>query len=424
VSTPPFHGWRAVWAAFTVALLAWGVGFYGPGVYLAALHAERGWSVSLVSAAITAHFLLGALAVARFPALDARFGVARVVGFGAAATALGLCGWALAPYPGWLFLAALFTGTGWALTSGAAVNAIVAPWFDRRRAPALSMAYNGASMGGVVFTPLWAALIAALGFTVAAPLVALLLLGVMGGLALTVLRDTPTRLGQRVDGATEDAAPPAPRTPRPRLATGRAVWRDRRFATLSAGFSIAVFAQVGLIAHLFSLMAPALGAMGAGLAMSLLTVCAVAGRSILAALLKGEEQRRRAAVLNIGVQVLGSLCLLLAGAEGTALLLAGCVLFGLGVGNLVSLPPLIAQSEFDAADVGRVVALVTAVNQAAYAFAPALFGLLRDATGSGAAVFAAAGVVQVAAAAVLHRREASPPSGPPTTGGREAPGPP
>jgi MFS-type transporter involved in bile tolerance (Atg22 family) len=65
---------------------------------------------------------------------------------------------------------------------------------------------------------------------------------------------------------------------------------------------------------------------------------------------------------------------------------------------------LIAQAEFARADVGRVVALVTAVNQAAYAFAPAGFGLLRDATGDGAAVFAAAAVLQAVAALILLRR--------------------
>ncbi len=50
----------------------------------------------------------------------------------------------------------------------------------------------------------------------------------------------------------------------------------------------------------------------------------------------------------------------------------------LGVGNLISLPPLIAQREFRPADVVTVVALVTAINQAVFAFAPAIFGGLRD----------------------------------------------
>ena len=29
-----FYGWRVVWAAFVVAVFGWGLGFYGPPVYL------------------------------------------------------------------------------------------------------------------------------------------------------------------------------------------------------------------------------------------------------------------------------------------------------------------------------------------------------------------------------------------------------
>ncbi len=47
-----FFGWQVVAAAFVLAVFAWGVGFYGPGVYLHALHAREGWSLSLISAAM------------------------------------------------------------------------------------------------------------------------------------------------------------------------------------------------------------------------------------------------------------------------------------------------------------------------------------------------------------------------------------
>jgi hypothetical protein len=75
------------------------------------------------------------------------------------------------------------------------------------------------------------------------------------------------------------------------------------------------------------------------------------------------------------------------------------MLFGLGVGNLVSLPPLIAQSEFRPADVGTVVALVTAINQAVFALAPAIFGALRDYTGNYVVAFLMAAAAQVVAQA-------------------------
>ncbi len=83
------------------------------------------------------------------------------------------------------------------------------------------------------------------------------------------------------------------------------------------------------------------------------------------------------------------------------LLLGGCVLFGLGVGNLVSLPPLIIQREFAAADVGRAVALTVAINQAVFAFAPAVLGVLRDIEGDYRLAFAVAAVIQLAAAMIV-----------------------
>jgi len=137
-TTDSASGRPAIMAGFTVALLAWGLGFYGPGVLLAALHERHGWPVATVSAAITVHFLSGAVLVARFPALQARLGLAWLVAGGGVLLALGIAAWSLVPQAWMLFPAALVSGAGWALTSGAAVNAIVAPWFERGRPAALS----------------------------------------------------------------------------------------------------------------------------------------------------------------------------------------------------------------------------------------------------------------------------------------------
>ena len=85
----------------------------------------------------------------------------------------------------------------------------------------------------------------------------------------------------------------------------------------------------------------------------------------------------------------------------TGALVAGCVLFGLGLGNLVSLPPLIVESEFAAADAGRVVALAIAVNQASFSFAPGVFGAVHDLAGSYAAPLALAVILQTTAAVLV-----------------------
>ena len=165
--------------------------------------------------------------------------------------------------------------------------------------------------------------------------------------------------------------------------------------------AIGLFVQVGLIAHMFSLLVPALGAQLAGLAMGAATAAAIGGRTLVGWLMPAGADRRLVACANAVVQIVGSLAFMAAGAN-VPLLVAGVLLFGVGIGNATSLPPLIAQSEFVEADVGRVVSLIVATSQAAYAFAPAAFGVIRELTAAdGGALFAAAAVIQAASIVVF-----------------------
>jgi MFS family permease len=403
--TRPFFGWRVVAATFLLATFGWGVGFYGPPVFLYAVVARTGWPDALVSAAVTAHFLVGALVVGNLPRLYRALGVPRVTVLGAVLLALGVLGWALADRPWHLGLAAIASGAGWVAMGAAAVNALIAPWFDQRRPAALGMAYNGASLGGVIFSPLWIALIAAIGFSATAMSVGGVMVLVMGFLSWGVFSRTPESLGQGPDGT-----PPRPRVARPVASTppgGRALRRDRRFLTLAAGMMLGLFAQIGLLAHLFSLLVPMLGASIAGVAMGGATLAAILGRSATGWLMPGTADRRLIACLGYAVQALGSVLFIVAGGAGGPWLFLGLLLFGLGIGNATSLPPLIAQSEFTPAEAARVVPLIVAIGQAGYAFAPAAFGLLRDGPvaghldpgSTGAALFACAALVQIAAIA-------------------------
>jgi len=76
-------------------------------------------------------------------------------------------------------------------------------------------------------------------------------------------------------------------------------------------------------------------------------------------------------------------------------------LFGLGVGNLVSLPPLIMQKEFAAGDVSKAVALTVAINQAVFAFAPAVLGTVHDIASGYVWSFGLAATIQFASAGII-----------------------
>lgn len=376
----PFFGWKVVAGAFTLAVAGWGLGFYGPPVFLHAIRESRGWPLGLISAAITVHYLVGAITVANLPAIYRRLGVPATTKAGTLAMAAGLTGWALAEAPWQLFCAAALSGTGWVALGAAAVNAIVSPWFVRTRPAALAMAYNGASIGGVIFSPLWVLAIGALGFPAAVAVIGAAVAAVMWVLSDRVFAPTPESLGQAPDGDAPGVPAASVTSPRARPLPAGLIWRDRAFLTLAIGTALALFAQVGLIAHLFSLMVPALGPQWAGIAMALATVAAVAGRSLVGWLMPADADRRLVASASYAVQIAGCCAFVLAAGQSPALIWTGVLLFGLGIGNLVSLPPLIAQVEFVKEDVPRAVALMVATGQAIYAFAPAFFGLVRELT--------------------------------------------
>ena len=195
-----FFGWSVAWAAFALAAFAWGIGFYGPSVFLQTLHASHGWSISEISAAITFHFLLSALLIAYLPEIHSKFGIAGTTIGGALLMGIGLIGWSGAWQPWQLFVAAVPSASSWAATSGAALNAIVARWFDRDRPKAMGLAFNGASVGGALFVPLWVFLIDRLGFQIAALSVAVVAAGVVVFLSARYFNAAPASLGLAPDG--------------------------------------------------------------------------------------------------------------------------------------------------------------------------------------------------------------------------------
>ena len=257
----------------------------------------------------------------------------------------------------------------------------------------------------MIFSPLWVAAIGLLGFPIAAATIGAAVALTMWVLADLVLSRTPRQMGLAPDGDAPGAPTTSVTSPSARPLPGARLWGDWKFLTLAAAMALGLFAQIGLTTHLFSLLVPALGAQQAGLAMGLATALAIGGRTLTGWLMPAGADRRLVACVSYAVQVAGSIVFMAAAGASVPLLLLGIVLFGAGFGNSTSLPPLIAQVEFVQEDVARVVPVIVAIAQAAYAFAPATFGLVRElapgeaglAPGAAPSLFAAAALVQALA---------------------------
>lgn len=400
---PGFFGRNVIAAAFLMAAFGWGIGFYGPPIFMYAVIQKTGWSPALCSATVTVHFLAGTLIVINLPALYKRIGLPWTTVSGSLTLSLGLYGWSIATQPYQLFMAAVLSGFGWVTMGAAAVNAVIAPWFINKRPGALAMAYNGASIGGVVFTSGWVYLIGKFGFSLATLMVGALSTAMIALLAFAVFRFRPEDLGQYPDGIRQLAGDQTP-VQDPAPVTLRS---NRPFITLAAAMSLGLFAQIGLISQLFLLLVDHVSEQRAGLALGLATASAIAGRFVSASLITRCADRRNVACLSYGCQLLGCLAMMFIGTH-PAWVWVGMILFGLGIGNATSLPPLIAQAEFPRQQVARVVTLIVAIAQGCYAFAPALFGVIRalfSGPHSGLLTLTLAASVQgVAVLALIHGR--------------------
>ena len=391
-----FYGWNVVGATFVMALFSFGLGFYGIAVYVATLQQLYGWSASAVSLPVTVYYVAGALLTAAIAGVYERFGAPLVVAGGAVAMAAGIASLGLVDRSWQLYPVFLVMSVGWGAMSGAAINIVVAPWFQRRRGLAVSLAFNGATLGGVLVAPALLELVGRLGFARALGVAALAQLAVLLALAAAVLRRGPETVGIGPDGDPPRAAPArATRTDR---GWRRDALRTWRFWSVSAPFALGLAAQVGVLTHLVALVTPTLGAGGAARVVSATTAAALIGR-LATGFVVDRLNRRVVTCVTLLVQLAG--LTLLARSPSAAGVYAACALFGLGVGNLTTLPGLILAVEWPREHFSGLVGLVVGINQLTFAFGPTLVGVVRDWAGAYPAALGACAALQAISAALI-----------------------
>jgi predicted MFS family arabinose efflux permease len=128
---------------------------------------------------------------------------------------------------------------------------------------------------------------------------------------------------------------------------------------------------------------------------------AVVGRVLFSTVIDRLNQRLASAISFVSQAV--ALAILINSGNGVLLIVA-CALFGFSVGNLITLPSLIVQREFDSRSFGVLVSLITAINQVTYAFGPGVIGLLRDLSGSYALPLYGCMALELAAAVLIMVR--------------------
>jgi MFS family permease len=402
----PIAGWRVVATAFWLAVFAWGLGFYSLSLYVHQL-GEAGWSGTLLSAATTGYFLLGAAAIQVVERAAARFGRRRVALAGVLLLAGGVAALPRAGHPALLLGAYAVMALGWAATSGTAISHVIGQWFEQRRGLALNLALTGASASGFLVIPPMAWAVAHWGVGDGLAWVA----GVLAVVTVVVVAWTrPAPAGRGVAGGQG--------APGPAHARGADGGQDTQgthgasaptaaslaaepLARVTALFALGWLAQVAFLAQQMPLLVPKVGVAAATAAVAATTAASLVGRLLLSTVIDRIDHRLATAA-SYAVQAVGMVLLLVS--DAPAAVLVGCCLFGLSVGNVITLPAIFAQREFAPVRYGAVVNRVWTVGQTLFALGPMGAGALLAATGTPAWTIAACLVMQLAAAALCAGR--------------------
>lgn len=367
-----FYGWVIVGAVFIQLMFAAGLTFYGLPLFLNTLTKQRGFSVFEVSLATSTFWVASGITGIVVARLLARFDPRIFVVSGAALAAgcMIVIGrltklWQL--YPTY----ALF-GAGFTCTAVLVANTVVTRWFHRRRSVALSIATTGLSVGGIVLTPIAARLLRDRPLPSAMTTIAVMFFLGVAVIPALALRPDPARMGLGPDGDPADLTTGA--SVAPGIAFVDAV-RSKPFAAITAAFALGLLGQVGGISQLVKLANERAGESTGTRVVSLLAACSVIGRLLGGAIVT----RFSSYWFAIGALIVQALGLAsLAVAQTSASIYLAAALFGLGVGNVLLLHPLLLAEVFGVRDYPRIYGRSAIFIAAGNAIGPLSMGWLRD----------------------------------------------
>jgi MFS family permease len=325
-----------------------------------------------------------------------------LLGIAALALSMMLLAWATAPWQ--LYAAFILMSLGWIGMGTIVIATVVSLWFVRRRGLAISLAFTGASTGGIVVTPLLVFLVERFGFPAAMLTGTAIMVAVLVPVTLAWVGPPSSGISAKArigdSSQTQTSSAPGDLSAPGDMSRAK-LMRSMAFWTISIPFALALVAQIGFIVHQIALLEPKIGRASAGFAVSVMTFMAIAGRLGLGMVVDRLDPRLVTSACFVS-QAAALLTIL--HSDTVPIVLAACAVFGFSVGNLITLPPLIIHREFSAASFVVVMGLSNAVSGTIGALGPALIGLVRSWRGDyDTALALCIGLELVAAVIVIQR---------------------
>jgi len=396
-----FYGWWIVLAGTIIFVVSSGIGFYGHGVFLDPIRTLHGWSKGNVSSAITLYFLTAGVAGIVVGRQVDKFGATRLLVSGSLIVGLSFVLLSRVQTLWQLRAVYLLMAIGWSATSMIPVNALIINWFMLKRGQAMSLVMTGLSVGGIVMVPLAAFLITRWGLKVALPILGAMFWAVIIPLAVFVVKQRPSDVGQFPDGRSTSL--PSGGGPVGHLSYESQMreWSRREamgtvsFWAIVVAFFLAMSCQVSYLVHQVSFLSGFLGFAGAASAVSITAAASIVGRLSMGVFIDRLDKRHVTMGLFVmqGIAVLG-----LAYSNHIVVLYLGTMTFGLTMGCVVMMQSLIIGECFGMKSFATVSGLAGVFVQVGAASGPTIAGVIYDATGSyhiAFTIFAAASMLAI-----------------------------
>lgn len=377
VSHKLYYGWVIVAVLSITQLTSWGILYYAFSVISPFMQAELGWSqVEVTGAFSLAMFLNGLMALPVGRWVDTR-GTRALMSVGSCIAVLLLLAWARVESLVVFYLVWAGIGLIMACVFYEPAFAVIAVWFARKRARALTVLTFFGGLASLIFIPLTAYLVDAYGWRMALNMLALILAVLTILPHALFLRRAPTDFGLLPDGQ------PAPE-PSTLKATTFSIslpeaLRGMTFWWLTIAFSLTSLSTLAFTIYLI----PYLLDRGYELAFAALVTgsfgaMSVAGR-LLSIPLSGFVPQRIFPALLFVIQALGLVVLLLG--SGPLSVWCAVALFGAGSGALTPARAGVMADYYGPNSYGRINGMLTLLTTWARVVAPIGAGFMASILG-------------------------------------------
>jgi len=395
-----YYGWIMLLAISFTEMASWGVLYYVFTVFLEPMQRSLGWSTAELTGAFSLALLWSGIAALPFGRWLDRYGARLLMTTGSCAACLLVLAWAGVRSLGLFYLIWAGLGIAMAATLYDPAFALVATWFQYRRARALTILTFIAGFASVIFVPLAQWLVALQGWRMALVTLALLLALCTVPLHALILRRHPEDLGLVPDGGPAPASPTRLGIPIEQGIPVQKALRSSAFWWLSAAFALNMFAAGAITVHLVPyLLERGYLANFAASMVGLIGLMALPGRLIFTML--GERiSRRLVTALLFLLQASALLALLLI----PGIIGVGCfvVLFGAGFGAITPARAALVADRYGSVSYARISSVLGLFVTGARALAPVGAGIMYDLLGTYLPIFwILTGVSVLAVGAIL-----------------------